>query len=108
MNEKILALSTALDMLREKLIATPRTSKGFGEMRAIYRDLTLALIDAGDKIDAELAREIEQISKGIEDEWESNKAQLAPWLDVLKPVVAAVGTILKAGALSNPLLSLIL
>jgi len=107
MNQEVAGLSKALDVVRDKLIATARTAPGFGEMRALYRELTAALIDAGDKADAELRKEIAIVSKGIAEEWESNKDKLSPWLDVLKPVVTAVGAILSAGRLTNPLLALL-
>ena len=107
MNAEVKALSTALDALRTKLIATPRTSPGFGEMRMLNLELTSALIVAGDKADAELAKEIETVSKGISDEWTSNNDKIQPWLDVLRPVVTAVGVILQVGGLSNPLLALL-
>ena len=93
MNEEVAALARALDTTREKLMATPRTAPGFGEMRAIYRELTRALIDAGDKADAELREEIELVSKRIAEDWESSKNALGPWIDVLKPVVGAVGAV---------------
>ncbi|MCF8176619.1 MAG: hypothetical protein K9K30_15380 [Burkholderiaceae bacterium] len=107
MNTNVKALSTALDALRAKLISTPRTSPGFGEMRMLYLELTSALIVAGDKAEAELAKEIETVSKAISDEWTSNQDKIQPWLAVLHPIVTTVGVILKVGKLSNPLLALL-
>lgn len=103
MNQDVKALSSALDALRAKLIVTPRTEAGFGEMRLLYLDLTDALIVAGDKSDAELAAEIESVSKSVTEEWNSNKDKFGPWLNFLKPVVSAVGTILGGAGLGNPL-----
>lgn len=107
MNQEVAALSKALDAVRDKLIATARTSPGFGEMRALYRELTDALVVAGDKAEAVLRKEIEEASKRITEEWESNKENLSAWLDVLKPVVAAVDVVLRSGSLTNPLLALL-
>ncbi|MFC0350406.1 hypothetical protein [Undibacterium danionis] len=107
MNDEVKALSLALDTLRAKLIATPRTADGFGEMRGLYLDLTNALIVAGDKADSELAAEISKSAKSIAEEWSSNTGKIKPWLDVLKPVVSAVGVVLKVASLSNPLLALL-
>lgn len=107
MNTEVKALSIALDALRAQLIALPRTTLGFEEMRMLYLDLTNALIVAGDKADAELAKEVETVSKAISDEWTSNKDSIQPWLDILRPVVSAVGIILQIGKLSNPLLALL-
>ena len=107
MNDEIRALSIALDKLRERLMNTPRSSPGFGEMRILYRELTLALIDAADKADSELAKEINEASRKVSEEWESNKDKFAEWHSVLKPVVNAVGLILGGASLSNPLLLLL-
>lgn len=105
MNDNVKALSISLDALRAKLIDMPRTSPGFGEMRMLSLELTNALIVAGDKAEIELAKEIETASKAISDEWTSNKDKIQPWLDVLRPVVTAVGAILQVGKLANPLLA---
>lgn len=105
MNENTKALSTALDAVRAKLIAMPRTSPGFGEMRMLYLELTNALIAAGDKADAELARQIESASKAVSEEWASNQDKIEPWLDVLRPVVDSVSVILRLGKLANPLMA---
>jgi hypothetical protein len=108
MNPEVTAMSAALDMLRAKLIATPRTTAGFGEMRALYMALTNALIIAGDKADAELAAEIEKVTKDVSEEWASNKDQFGPWLTVLQPIVSTVGALLSASKLGNPLALLLL
>ena len=107
MSPEVHALSTALDELRARLIDTPRTSAGFGEMRMLYLELTNALIVAGDKHDLELAKQVETASNAISDEWTSNKDKIQPWLDVLLPVIAAVGAVLQIGKLSNPLLAIL-
>lgn len=107
MNQNVAALSKALDVLRDKLVSTKSTSPGFREMRKLYRELTLALIDAGDQADAEIAKEIEAISNNIKEELETSKDKLQPWFDVLKPVVTAVGVVVKIGSLGNPLLALL-
>ncbi|MBF5040427.1 hypothetical protein INP77_13080 [Methylophilus sp. 13] len=107
MNEEVKSLSMALNVLREKLIATPRTAPGFGEMRLLYHDLTNALIVAGDKSDAELAKEIELVSTAVTEEWATSKDKIQPWIDVLEPVISAVGAILSISNLGNPLLALL-
>lgn len=103
MNDEIRALSIALDKLREKLMSTPKSSPGFGEMRILYKELTLSLIDVADKADAELVKAINETSRKVSEEWESNKDKFAGWQNVLKPVVESVGLILGGAKLSNPL-----
>lgn len=103
MNAHVQTIVSALDALRTKLIATPRTEEGFGEMRALYLELTDALIVAGEKADVELAAEVQKAAKSVADEWATNKDKFGPWLNILKPVVSAVGALLGAGGLTNPL-----
>lgn len=103
MDANVKAIADALDALRAKLIATPRTAEGFGEMRSLYLELTDSLITAGEKADAELAAEVEKAAKSVAEEWASNKEKFDPWLSFLKPVVGAVGTLLSTAGLGNPL-----
>ena len=107
MNANVKAVADTLDALRAKLIATPRTAEGFGEMRSLYLELTDALITAGEKADAELALEIEKAAKSVAEEWASNKAKFDPWLNILKPIVGTVGAFLGTAGLGNPLLLLL-
>ena len=101
MNQDVRKLSDALDAVRAKLIRMPQDSNGFGEVRAIYRDLTEALIVAGDKSDAELASEMARVSAQLASEWASNKAMMSGWLDVLQPVVDAVSTLILSGGVTG-------
>jgi hypothetical protein len=103
MSPLVEALDSKLNDLRVRLMATPRTDPGFGETKALYRALTSALIDAADKADEEVAAQIEAMSKGIVEEWQSNRDKLATWRSVLRPVVTAVGAITAVSNLGNPL-----
>jgi hypothetical protein len=103
MSPEVKQLSDTLDVLRAKLISMPRTSDGFGEMRALYNELTSALIDVGDKADQVIAEEVAKVSKEVVDEWQSNKDKLGGWMDVLRPIVGAVGAVTKIASLGNPL-----
>ena len=107
MKNEIRALFIALDKLREKLMTTPRSTTGLGTMRILYKELTLSLIDAADKADVELAKEISEASRKVSEEWESHKDKFAPWHNVLKPVEDANGFVLSGASLSNPLLLLL-
>jgi len=107
MNEEVKALLNSLAKLRKELMSTPRTDPGFGEMRVLYRELTFALIDAGDRADNEIAKAIESVSKNVADEWASNKDRFDLWRDVLVLVVNAVGALLKKYKLANPLTALL-
>ena len=107
MNSEIKVLSEYLVTLGNKLMSTPRNADGFGEMKILYRELTRKLIEVGDKANDEIAREIHKLSEEIVEEWESNKSKLNGWMDVLSPVVDAVGAVLKVSNLANPLTLLI-
>jgi hypothetical protein len=103
MSPLVQALDSALSDLRVRLMATPRTDPGFGETKALYRELTSALINAAEKGDADLALEIEAVSTGVVEEWQSNRDKLAAWQSVLRPVIQAVGAITTVASLGNPL-----
>ena len=107
MTPMVEALSKALDNLRQRLYDTPRTTPGFGEMRALQRELTRALIDAADKAELELASKIESVSGEIVEEWQTNVDKLKGWEDLLRPVVKAVSAITDAAILTNPLTALL-
>ncbi len=107
MNEEVKVLSKVLGALRVKLETTPRTDPGFGEMRLMYRLLTDALIDAGDRSDREIADRIAMVAEDIAEEWASNKDKLAKWSGILNRVVAAVDGVLTVSKLSNPLTALL-
>jgi hypothetical protein len=103
MNANVKAIADALDALRAKLIATPRTTEGFGEMRSLYLELTESLITAGEKRDEDLAAEVASAAKSVAEEWASNKEKFDPWQSLLKPIVGTVGAFLGAAGLGNPL-----
>ena len=103
MSPLVEALDSALKDLRLRLMATPRTDPGFGETKALYRELTNTLIDAADKADEELAAQIEAMSRGMVEEWQSNRDKLAAWQSVLRPVIKAVGALTAISNLGNPL-----
>jgi hypothetical protein len=103
MSPEVKQLSDTLDVLRSKLVNTPRTADGFGEMRALLNELTSALIDAGDKADKAIAEEVARVSKAVVEERESNKGKLGGWMDVLRPIISAVGAVTKIASLGNPL-----
>ena len=107
MNDEIKGLETALSAVRSRLLRADISEPGFGEMRALYNELTDALIKAAHKSDDELATALNAKASEVVQEWESNKASLGSWTSVLKDVVTGVGSVLAIAGIPNPLASLL-
>lgn len=107
MIDEVKALRLALDKLEEKLMASPVTDPGFGEVHALYWELTHELIRVADKQIEAITQGLHAKGKEIREEWESSKAVFKPWVEFLRPVVDAVGLLLSLNGLPNPLVFLV-
>lgn len=107
MKDKINALELALAKVRAELLAADVTTPGFGEIRAMYNDLSDSLIRAAHKQDDEVAARLQTTVTEIAEEWESNQSALGNWTGVLEGVVRGIGSVLEIAGLPNPLTGLL-
>ena len=107
MNQQVEQLEKALAAVRARLLSEDVTTEGFGEVRVLYNELSDSLIRVAHKSDSEIATRLNTTVVAISEEWETNKAVLGNWTDVLRNIVQGVGDILSIAGLSNPLGSLL-
>ena len=100
---EVLSLKKALSELENRLMSASVRDPGFAEIHAVFWSLNDELIRVANEDIATVRSRMNETAERIVAEWESSKESLAPWNDVLSVVSNALGVVLQAGKLQNPL-----